>query len=74
MSELRNPHAGHGALLTPQDSALLLIEHQAFQFANLPRDRALLGVLAEVLVQHGGGSGIAFDWEMLLLGSKAKAA
>jgi len=33
-----------------------------------------LGALAEVLVQHGGGSGIAFDWEMQLLGSKAKAA
>jgi NAD(P)-dependent dehydrogenase (short-subunit alcohol dehydrogenase family) len=32
-----------------------------------------LGGLAEVLVQHGGGSGIAFDWEMQLLGSKAKA-
>ena len=30
-----NPHAGLGALLTPQDSALLLIDHQAFQFANL---------------------------------------
>ena len=41
------------------------------------RDWALtetLGALAEVLVQHGGGSGIAFDWEMQLLGSKAKAA
>jgi hypothetical protein len=33
-----------------------------------------LSVLAEVLVQHGGGSGTAFDWEMQLLGSKAKAA
>jgi hypothetical protein len=35
---------------------------------------ATLGALAEVLVQYGGGSGIAFDWEMQLLGSKAKAA
>jgi hypothetical protein len=35
---------------------------------------ATLGALAEVLVRHGGGSGIAFDWEMQLLGSKAKAA
>jgi nicotinamidase-related amidase len=33
-----------------------------------------LSALAEVLVQHGGGSGIAFDWEMQLLGSNAKAA
>jgi len=33
-----------------------------------------LGALAEVLVQHGGGSGIALDWETQLLGSKAKAA
>jgi nicotinamidase-related amidase len=33
-----------------------------------------LGALAEVLVQHGGGSGIAFSWEMQLLGSGAKAA
>jgi nicotinamidase-related amidase len=35
MSELGNPHVGLGALLTPQDSVFLLIEHQAFQFANL---------------------------------------
>src|SRR5215469_174758 len=35
MSEFRNPQAGLGALLTPQDSVLLLIDHQAFQFANL---------------------------------------
>ena len=35
MSEFRNPHAGFGALLTPDDSVLLLIDHQAFQFANL---------------------------------------
>ncbi len=33
-----------------------------------------LGALAEVLARHGGGSGIAFAWEMQLLGSKAKAA
>jgi hypothetical protein len=32
-----------------------------------------LGALAEMLVQHGGASGIAFDWEMQLLGSKPKA-
>ena len=32
-----------------------------------------LGALAEVLVQHGGASGIAFAWEMQLLGSAAKA-
>jgi hypothetical protein len=32
------------------------------------------GALAEVLVQHGGGSGIAFAWRMQLLGSNAKAA
>lgn len=30
-----NPHAGLGALLTPENSVLLLIDHQAFQVANL---------------------------------------
>jgi nicotinamidase-related amidase len=35
MSESRNPHVGIEALLMPQNSALLLIDHQAFQFANL---------------------------------------
>ena len=35
MSEFPNPHAGLEALLTPQDSVLVLIDHQAFQFANL---------------------------------------
>src|ERR1700745_1834982 len=35
MSDSRNPYAGIEALLTPQDSVLLLIDHQAFQFANL---------------------------------------
>ena len=35
MSDSRNPHAGIEALLTPQDSVLLLIDHQGFQFANL---------------------------------------
>jgi nicotinamidase-related amidase len=35
MSDPRNPHVGIEALLTPQNSVLLLIDHQAFQFANL---------------------------------------
>jgi nicotinamidase-related amidase len=35
MSEFRNPRVGLEALLVPQDSVLLLIDHQAFQFANL---------------------------------------
>jgi nicotinamidase-related amidase len=35
MSDSRNPHAGIEALLTPEDSVLLLIDHQGFQFANL---------------------------------------
>lgn len=30
-----NPHVGLGALLTPENSVLLLIDHQAFQVANL---------------------------------------
>lgn len=30
-----NPKSGLGALLTPENSVLLLIDHQAFQFANL---------------------------------------
>jgi nicotinamidase-related amidase len=46
-------------------------------FGEWQRDWArteTLGGLAEVLVQHGGASGIAFAWEMQLLGSKASAA
>jgi hypothetical protein len=35
MSDSRNPHVGIEALLTPQNSVLPLIDHQAFQFANL---------------------------------------
>ena len=35
MSGSRNPRAGIEALLTPQNSVLLLIDHQGFQFANL---------------------------------------
>jgi nicotinamidase-related amidase len=46
-------------------------------FGEWQRDWArteTLGAVAEVLVQHGGASGIAFAWEMQLLGSNAKAA
>src|ERR1700722_16437998 len=46
-------------------------------FGEWQRDWArteTLGAVAEVLVQHGGASGIAFAWEMQLLGSAAKAA
>jgi nicotinamidase-related amidase len=35
MSDSRNPYVGIEALLTPQNSVLLLIDHQAFQFVNL---------------------------------------
>ena len=45
-------------------------------FGEWQRDWArteTLAGLAEVLVQHGGASGIAYTWEMQLLGSKAKA-
>ncbi len=35
MNDSRNPHVGIEALLTPQNSVLLLIDHQPFQFANL---------------------------------------
>ena len=35
MSDSRNPHVGIESLLTPQNSVLLLIDHQPFQFANL---------------------------------------
>jgi nicotinamidase-related amidase len=31
----KNPHAGLSALLTPENSLLVLIDHQPFQFANL---------------------------------------
>jgi nicotinamidase-related amidase len=46
-------------------------------FGEWQRDWArteTLGALAEVFVQHGGATGIAFVWEMQLLGSAAKAA
>lgn len=35
MSEARNPHVGLQALLTPEESVLLLIDHQGFQLSNL---------------------------------------
>jgi len=35
MSDPRNPKAGLGALLTPDNCALILIDHQPFQFAGL---------------------------------------
>jgi nicotinamidase-related amidase len=35
MPQPASAKAGLGALLTPQDSALILIDHQPFQFANL---------------------------------------
>ncbi|HZH14762.1 MAG TPA: hydrolase [Archangium sp.] len=35
MSDTRNPKAGLGALLTPDNCVLLLIDHQPFQFAGL---------------------------------------
>jgi nicotinamidase-related amidase len=35
MSDARNPRTGLEALLTPERSVLLLIDHQAFQFSNL---------------------------------------
>ena len=35
MSATRNPKAGLGALLTPDNCVLLLIDHQPFQFAGL---------------------------------------
>ena len=46
-------------------------------FGEWQRDWArteTLGAVAEVLVAHGGASGIAFAWEMQLLGGKARAA
>jgi hypothetical protein len=46
-------------------------------FGEWQRDWArteTLGALGEVLVQHGGASGIAFAWEAQLLGSGVKAA
>ena len=46
-------------------------------FGEWQRDWArteTLGALAEVFVQHGGATGIAFAWEMQLLGSAGKAA
>jgi len=74
MSDSRNPHAGIEALLTPQNSALLLIDHQGFQFANLHSHEPQLVVnnvvgLAKTAKLYGGSSGVAFDWEMQLLGA-----
>jgi nicotinamidase-related amidase len=46
-------------------------------FGEWQRDWArtqTLDAVAEVLVAHGGASGIAFAWEMQLLGNKARAA
>jgi nicotinamidase-related amidase len=46
-------------------------------FGEWQRDWArteTLGAVAEVLVAHGGASGIAFAWEMQLLGGNARAA
>jgi nicotinamidase-related amidase len=46
-------------------------------FGEWQRDWArteTLAAVAEVLVAHGGASGIAFAWEMQLLGNKARAA
>jgi len=46
-------------------------------FGEWQRDWArteTLGAVAEVLVAHGGASGIAFAWEMQLLGGEARAA
>lgn len=46
-------------------------------FGEWQRDWArteTLAAVAEVLVAHGGASGIAFAWEMQLLANKAKAA
>ena len=34
-SNASNPKTGLGALLTPENSALILIDHQPFQFAGL---------------------------------------
>src|SRR5437016_13963531 len=34
-SNANNPKTGLGALLTPENSALILIDHQPFQFAGL---------------------------------------
>src|SRR5207247_9126378 len=34
-SSASNPKTGLGALLTPENSALILIDHQPFQFAGL---------------------------------------
>src|ERR1700729_3478350 len=35
MVNAQNSHSGPDALLAPEDSVLLLVDHQAFQFANL---------------------------------------
>ena len=35
MANAQNSHSGLAALLAPEDSVLLLVDHQAFQFANL---------------------------------------
>jgi hypothetical protein len=43
MSEARNQHPGIEALLTPQNSVLLLIDYQGFQFANLRSHEPTLG-------------------------------
>ena len=73
MVDAQNSHSGLNALLAPEDSVLLLVDHQAFQFANLHSHEPQLVVnnvvgLAKTAKLFGGSSGVAFDWEMQLLG------
>src|SRR5271154_7218349 len=35
MTAQETSYSGLGALLTPEDSVLMLVDHQAFQFANM---------------------------------------
>ena len=71
-------YSGLDALLTPEESVLLLVDHQAFQFANLHSQRdwarqETFSAFGAILLEHGGSSGVAFAWKMQLLAGAGKA-
>jgi hypothetical protein len=60
---------GLKALVTPEESILLLMDHQPFQFANVHSHEPQM-----IVNKHAGGSGVAFGWEQQLLRSAKSAA
>ncbi|EDM34423.1 Isochorismatase hydrolase [Pedobacter sp. BAL39] len=74
----KNGKAGLEALLLPEDSIVVLIDHQPFQFTNLDSHdpSAMINAVAgfaNILVEHGGTRGVAFAWEQQLLNTPVPA-